>query len=166
MAEFSARRTPVLPIAPHWRCIANQPLVGTFQRSLWRRPLWDIVPLSQHNTTRSAIAQNSLLTQAPPPAEAVPQVEAAIDATAASDEAYVATNLKLLRNTGLVNALDGCAAALSLLGDKHQYLSFRGPGVAMGVCRKQNLFFGVTLYTYTTPIETLHEDLILAYKAL
>ena len=39
-------------------------------------------------------------------------VAPAIDATAASDEAYVATNLKLLRNTGLINALDGCAASI------------------------------------------------------
>ena len=29
-----------------------------------------------------------------------------------SDAAYVALNLKLLRNPGLVNALDGCAASL------------------------------------------------------
>ena len=33
-------------------------------------------------------------------------------ATRRSDEAYVALNLKLLRNPGLVNALDGCAASL------------------------------------------------------
>jgi len=30
----------------------------------------------------------------------------------ASDEAYVALNLKLLRNPGLVNAIDGCAASV------------------------------------------------------
>ena len=44
-------------------------------------------------------------------------VAPAIDATAASDEAYVATNLKLLRNTGLINALDGCAASLPCHAD-------------------------------------------------
>lgn len=35
----------------------------------------------------------------------------------ASDEAYVKLNLLLLRNTGLVNALDGCAASLPCHAD-------------------------------------------------
>jgi len=42
----------------------------------------------------------------------VPMPAPTIEAAGASDSAYVALNLKLLRNPGLINALDGCAASL------------------------------------------------------